>query len=111
MTHGIGPAALQDPLRTVELEGYILTETVRPSSLKLPSHFHSHTNIAFALEGFFRETIGKTYHVCGPFDLIIRPAGEPHSNEYGREDVRCLIIEVKPLLSLSQLRLSTDNRK
>ena len=96
MTHGMGPAALQDPIRTVELEGFILTETVRPSALKLPRHFHSHTNIAFALKGTFRETIGKSPQVCGPLDLIIRPAGEPHSNEYGREDVRCLIIEVKP---------------
>jgi AraC family transcriptional regulator len=96
MTHGMGPAALREPIRTVELEGYILTETVRPSCLKLPRHFHSHTNIAFALKGSFRETIGKTPQVCGPLDLIIRPAGEPHSNEYGHEDVRCLIIEVKP---------------
>lgn len=93
---GMSPSALRDPIRTVELEGYILTETVRPSSLKLPRHFHSHTNIAFALKGSFCETVGKTPQMCGPHDLIIRPAGEPHSNEYGPEDVRCLIIEVKP---------------
>lgn len=92
----MNPAALRDPIRTVELEGYILTETVPPSSLKLPSHFHSHTNIAFALKGSFRETVGKIPQVCGPHDLIIRPAGEPHSTEYGCEDVRSLIIEVKP---------------
>ncbi len=92
----MGPTALREPIRTVELEGYILTETVRPSSLKLPQHFHSHTNIAFVLKGCFSETIGKRPQVCGPCDLIIRPAGELHSNEYGREDVRCLIIEVKP---------------
>jgi AraC family transcriptional regulator len=95
MRPGMSPAALQGPIKRVELEGYTLTET-RPSALKLPRHFHSHTNIAFALKGTFRETIGKTPQVCRPLDLIIRPAGEPHSSEYGREDVRCLIIEVKP---------------
>jgi AraC family transcriptional regulator len=96
ITHEMGPAGLQVPIRTVELEGYALTETFRHSFLKLPKHFHAHTNICFALNGTFRETIGKAPRVCGPLDLIIRPAGEPHSNEYGREDVRCLIIEVKP---------------
>lgn len=96
MTHGMGPVAVQDSIRKVELEGYVLTETVRAPTLNIPSHFHSHTNIAFALKGTFRETVGTTNRVCRPFDLIIRPGGESHSNEYGREEVRCLIIEVKP---------------
>jgi AraC-like DNA-binding protein len=64
--------------------------------LVLPSHYHEHANIALTLEGDFIETIGT--HACemAPSCVILRPSGEKHSNRYGTNASRSLIIEVKP---------------
>jgi quercetin dioxygenase-like cupin family protein len=90
------PLALGKVLKRVEVEGFVLTETVRPPSLVLPKHFHEYTNIALVLEGTFMETVGQHPQECGPLSVILRPAGEVHSNQYGRSAARYLIMEVKP---------------
>jgi AraC family transcriptional regulator len=96
MPHQSSPIVLGERDRCVKLAGFVLTETVRPAKLTLPRHFHEHTNIAFVIKGSFIETIGERPHECGPYSLIIRPAGEPHFNQYSSTEAHCLIIEVKP---------------
>ena len=90
------PVSLNERDRSVDIGGFVITETVRGPSLTLAWHFHEHTNIAFVVKGSFIETIGKRAHECRPCSLIVRPAGESHLNQYGRVEARCLIIEVKP---------------
>ena len=90
------PVSLSERDRSVDIGGFVVTETVRGPSLTLPWHFHEHTNIAFVVKGCFIETIGKRAQDCGPCSLIVRPAGEAHFNQYTRVEARCVIIEVKP---------------
>jgi AraC family transcriptional regulator len=91
----------------MEVSGFILTETYRPPGLVLPPHFHEHTNIALAFEGSFIETIGPKPYEVNPCSVIFRPAGEKHSNRYGKTAAHCLIIEVRPQ-RLAEVRQVTE---
>jgi hypothetical protein len=90
------PIVLSDQDTRVEVSGLVLTETFRPPGLVLPAHSHEHANIALTLEGSFVETVATHPYEVNPSSVIFRPAGEKHSNRYGKTAARCLIIEVQP---------------
>lgn len=90
------PIVLSDQDTRVEVSGFVLTETFRPPGLVLPAHFHEHANIALTLEGSFMETVSTQPYEVNPSAVIFRPAGEKHSNRYGKTAAHCLIIEVRP---------------
>lgn len=90
------PVRLGEMDKSVEVKGFVLTQTVRPPGTALPRHYHEHANIALATGGCFIETIGQQAAEVSPGSLILRPAGEVHANRYGREKAHCLVIEVKP---------------
>jgi AraC family transcriptional regulator len=101
------PIVLSRQDKRVEASGFVLTQTYRPSGLVLPPHFHEHANIALTIEGFFTETVGRKPYEVNPCSVIFRPAGEKHSNRYGKTAAHCLIIEVRPQ-RLSELRQVTE---
>ncbi len=90
------PLVLTNQDKRLEMSGFVLTQTFRPSGLVLPPHFHEHANIALTVEGSFTETVGTEPYEVNPSSVIFRPAGEKHSNRYGKSAARCLIIEVRP---------------
>jgi len=100
------PIVLSGQDKRVEASGFVLTQTYRPPGLLLPPHFHEHANIAFTIEGFFTETVGRQPYDVSPSSVIFRPAGEKHSNRYGKTAARCLIIEVGPQ-RLAEIRHAT----
>ena len=92
-------------LRIVEVDGLMITESLRGPQENLPKHSHEFTNVNLVLNGTFRETVGSVQKYCEPNSLVIRPGGEFHTNEYGPEGSHCLIIEILPqrLKMLSEL--------
>lgn len=94
MTYRFSPITLGQHLKSVEAGGFILTETTHAPCLTLPRHVHERANISFVLKGSFTEVMSRGTQECGPLSLLVKPAGEVHSNEYGRAGARCLIIEV-----------------
>lgn len=110
MASAPSPLVLSDHDRRVEVSGFALTETFRPAGLVLPPHFHEHANIALTVEGSFVETVGAEAYQVHPASVIFRPAGEKHSNCYGKTAARCLIIEVQPdrLKSIRQVTPMLD---
>lgn len=78
----------------LEAGGFVLTETFHSPSLVLPRHDHEYPNVNFTINGSFRETIGRRPQECFASSLLIKPAGEVHSNKYGAKGAHCLIIEV-----------------
>ena len=110
MASAPSPLVLSDHDRRVEVSGFVLTETFRPAGLVLPPHFHEHANIALTVEGSFIETVGAEAYQVHPGSVIFRPAGEKHSNRYGKTAARCLIIEVQPdrLKSIRQVTPMLD---
>lgn len=101
------PIILSSQDKQVDVSGFVLTQTYRPPGLVLPPHFHEYTNIALALEGSFIETIGPKPYEVNPCSVILRPAGEKHSNRYGKTAAHCLIIEVQPQ-RLAEVRQVTE---
>lgn len=92
----LSPITLGDKLRCVETGGLVVTETAHKPNQTLPEHYHQQANIAFVLSGSFTEIVGKRRFDCASQSLIIKPAGEAHSNQYGRGGMHCLVIEVQP---------------
>ena len=90
------PITLGQQVKSVEVEGFVLTETKHPPSFIIPRHAHERTSISFVLKGSFVETFGRNAQECAPFNLLIKPAGAIHEDRYGHLGAETLIIEVKP---------------
>src|SRR5687767_5930334 len=107
-TPHLSPITLGKKLKSLEIDGFVFTETVHKPSQTLARHYHEHANIAFILNGSFTEMLDRRLFECSPQSLIIKPAGEAHANHYGRGGMHCFLIEVKPqkvesLYSLSKI--------
>jgi AraC family transcriptional regulator len=83
-------------LKTLEIDGLRITESLRAPQEKLARHDHPNTNINLVLHGSFVETVGTTATQCQAHDVVVRPGGEFHIDEYGNKGARALIIEVLP---------------
>src|SRR5688572_11899762 len=92
----LSPITLGDKLKCLETGGLVVTETAHKPNQTLPRHYHEQANIAFILSGSFTEIVNKRHFECASQSLIIKPAGEAHSNQYGRGGMHCLLIEAQP---------------
>ncbi len=90
------PITLGKRLTRIETSGFVLTETKHQPNLSLERHSHKFTNLVCVLRGSFIETIGRREFECLPQNLLLKPAGESHSNQYQKEGAHCLIIEIAP---------------
>jgi AraC family transcriptional regulator len=96
MNTGYSPVTLGERVKQFDAGVFALTEAVYPPALALPRHVHECATISVVLRGFCTETVRNSAHECGPYGLILKPAGEVHANKYGRAGAKCLLIEVKP---------------
>src|SRR5215813_4013039 len=80
---------------SLNVDGFVVTETVRQAGMLLRSHYHDFTNVSLAVEGSFSETIGMCAREIDPASLIVRAAGECHANRYHHFS-RCIIVEITP---------------
>lgn len=85
-----------EPIGTIEVPGFTLTERRHAPDWVLAPHTHEVTILGFILAGCFNESVGGRHHECGAGNLQILPAGEPHSYRFGQASVHCLTIEVQP---------------
>jgi AraC family transcriptional regulator len=87
---------ISEPLKTMEIDGFLLAERAHPPNWTLQCHAHESTMIAIILEGSCTEIIGRRSEACIPKSLQVLPAGEQHALKFADENVRCLTIEVAP---------------
>lgn len=90
------PITLGKRLTRIETNGFVLTETKHQPNLSLDRHSHRNMNLVCVLRGSFTETIGRKNFECLPQNLLLKPAGEFHSNHYQKAGAHCLIIEIAP---------------
>jgi AraC family transcriptional regulator len=90
------PITLGEKLKSLEIDGFVFTETAHKPNQTLPRHYHEHANIAFVLKGSFTEVLDRRIFECGRQSIIIKPSGEAHANHYGQRGMHCLLIEVQP---------------
>lgn len=81
-------------LRTRDAGGFLVSECTYRPSFSIPSHRHSFAAISFAVKGDFHERAGSRTFDCAPYDVVIKPPDERHSNQYGRAGAKCLLVEV-----------------
>src|ERR1044072_4988585 len=96
MINRFSPISLGESVKTVGSDKFVLTETTHSPNRLLSQHCHEHPNLSFVLSGSYTENINRQSLVCEHQSLVIKPAGESHSNQYGERGVRCLVIEVLP---------------
>jgi AraC family transcriptional regulator len=107
MENNLGHITFGQQIGSLDINGFILTETIHAPHLELPRHDHECANINFTLEGSFREIVGNLPQECEDSSFLVKPPGESHGNKYGRYGAHCLIIELLPQ-RLEDIRQLTD---
>jgi AraC family transcriptional regulator len=84
-------------LRSCQLDGIRISETLMPAGLRLDEHSHAAGQICFVLEGEYRESARERDHWLRPGMLQFHSPGERHSNTFSAEcDVFTLLISIDP---------------
>lgn len=83
-------------IRTRAVADFIVTETRYRAHASLPRHAHEYACVVLVLRGSFQERFDSQERMGEPGMVIVRPAGEPHSDRYMRAGGRCLNIELSP---------------
>lgn len=79
-------------VRRMHFGDSLLTETVHPAGCNLPRHHHPNTSLTMTLSGVFTESFARHSLTCHPLTIVLKPAGEFHSNQYGAKDTRCVMV-------------------
>ncbi len=89
--HAQFPAAV---VRSRTIAGLTLTETTYDADAALQTHSHEYACLVMVLQGAFRERFGAKTREGAPGMVIVRPAGEPHSDRFSGHGGRCLNVEL-----------------
>jgi AraC family transcriptional regulator len=73
-----------------------LAEAEYAANLELPKHSHRHAGFCLILKGGYTESYGKTVLELKPSCVKFQPAGESHTDVYGKENVHCFFVELEP---------------
>ncbi len=96
MSQAPDTTTIEEPIRSMEADGFLITERVHSPNWVLARHDHAATIIGIILQGSYIETIGRRSRECGPYSVQLLPAGEVHAYRFEQSNVRCLTIEIKP---------------
>ena len=83
-------------VRPMHFGDSVLIETVHPAGLLLPRHDHPNASLNIALAGFYTESFDRRSVPCEASTIVLKPAGEFHSNRYGPTDTRCVMVGFGP---------------
>ena len=87
------PITYGRPIRHLNANGFVLTETSYSPGLSIPAHAHDNAVWVYVVEGSVStETSGQRSELSAA-GLRWVPAGNYHSNRYGSAPCRCLLIE------------------
>jgi len=93
----LGVHSFGTELRSCQLDGIRISETLMPSGLRLRDHKHEPGQICFVLEGEYRERTGGIEHQFYPGALQFHSPGEWHSNIFSSDsDVLTLLVSIDP---------------
>lgn len=87
-------------VRSRELGGLMLTETLYRPQERIPNHRHSRAFFCYVVNGGFIETVGGAVRECGRSWVVYHPPEEPHSDRFGKLGGRCFNVEIDPAWTL-----------
>jgi AraC family transcriptional regulator len=79
--------------RTIRVDGFTVREGTHAAGSSLPWHRHPGPTLCFVYAGGFTESFAGTTLDCPPGTLKVTPADELHSNRFGREETRGMLVE------------------
>jgi AraC family transcriptional regulator len=83
-----------ETLKSREVAGLVLMETLYSPGLKIPRHSHEHSCFCFVLQGTFTEIYGAKTRACKPLTLTFHPSDEMHSEDFDNAGGRLFSIVV-----------------
>jgi AraC family transcriptional regulator len=83
-------------VRAKTIGGLRMSETSYEGLSVLPTHSHEYACLVVVIAGTFEDHCGRVERAAIPGMVILRPAGEPHSNSFRRARSRVLNVEVPP---------------
>jgi AraC family transcriptional regulator len=91
------PVTMGSPsFRSLELDGFGVTEAWFPAHEVLARHTHDRACVAVMLDGSFDlHLTGKAYH-CAPTSVFTEPAGEGHANFMGAGGAHVVVVQPDP---------------
>lgn len=89
----VGPT-FGESIRWNRTTDFALLETRHTPGLRLPAHSHVHPTITLLLEGSFAERMDGGTFECRPLDVVFKPGGLEHANEYFDAGARCFVVEM-----------------
>jgi AraC family transcriptional regulator len=92
----ISKSSYGETLRSREVAGLVLMETVYAPGLKIPRHSHDHSCFCFVLQGGFTEIYEQRTRSCTPLTLTFHPSDEMHSEHFDNSGGRLFSIVVEP---------------
>jgi AraC-like DNA-binding protein len=96
-----------EPIRRINLDGFVLTEAKHKPALSLQRHMHEYACITMVLQGSYTERLGRHREECRSRSLIFKPPGEDHADDYGQAGAHSLVVEVTPR-KLTAIRASSQ---
>ncbi len=85
ITHG-------SQIASTSIGGLVLIEAFHAPNLVLPWHMHEHPRMTYLLHGSYVESYKRISHKCKSASVLIKPAGEKHSDHYGEAGARSMIV-------------------
>lgn len=79
----------------ITLGPYTITEAFYSPNQKVPLHDHAFSSWTLVLGGSFEERFAGQDILCSPGAVLTKSATADHSNIYGPEGARCLLIETR----------------
>jgi AraC family transcriptional regulator len=91
------PVTMGSPIfRTLEIDGFGVTEAWFPAKETLNRHIHDRACVAVMLDGSFDlHFTGRTYE-CPPATVFTEPAGESHANVMGHRGAHVVVVQPDP---------------
>lgn len=76
-----------------------VTEAAYPAHYTLPPHGHATATLTFVLRGELEEKVAGRSERFGPRGFLLKPVGMAHSDRFGAQGARLLLVEILPALA------------
>lgn len=99
-------------LKSRELSGIRISESLYPAKLRQPRHTHTLASFSFVLAGSYVEICGSQSQARQPSTIVFHPPQESHAVEYESDPVRILSVRMDPrrLTYLKECSIAFDSR-
>ena len=98
MLHTLAPGQFYGDRRRDALlgNGLMLVENCYAARSRVPMHVHASPYVAIVLDGSFSEVRGRSEQEVLRSNVFFHPAGEPHQEQHGHDDVRIFSVQLTP---------------